>query len=71
MPRNEGYNHKIKQIKRMSCGFRNQQSYQRRIMLNNAATAASPSPMQSQTSRSTTKSRVVRVLVRVDRSVRA
>ena len=38
--RTEGYNRKIKQIKRVSCGFRNQQSYERRIMLNNAATAA-------------------------------
>ena len=38
--RTEGYNSKIKQIKRVSCGFRNQQSYERRIMLNNAATAA-------------------------------
>jgi len=37
--RTEGYNRKIKQIKRVSCGFRNQNSYQRRIMLNNAATA--------------------------------
>ena len=38
--RTEGYNRKIKQIKRVACGFRNQSSYQRRIMLNNAATAA-------------------------------
>ncbi len=38
--RTEGYNRKIKQIKRVSCGFRNQNSYERRIMLNNAATAA-------------------------------
>lgn len=38
--RTEGYNRKIKQIKRVSCGFRNQNSYQRRIMLNSAATAA-------------------------------
>ncbi len=38
--RTEGYNRKIKQIKRVACGFRNQQSYERRIMLNNAATAA-------------------------------
>jgi len=38
--RTEGYNRKIKQIKRVSCGFRNQDSYERRIMLNNAATAA-------------------------------
>ncbi len=38
--RTEGYNRKIKQIKRVSCGFRNHNSYQRRIMLNNAATAA-------------------------------
>ena len=37
--RTEGYNRKIKQIKRVACGFRNQQSYERRIMLNNAATA--------------------------------
>jgi len=38
--RTEGYNRKIKQIKRVACGFRDQKSYQRRIMLNNAATAA-------------------------------
>ena len=38
--RTEGYNRKIKQINPLSCGFRNQQSYERRIMLNNAATAA-------------------------------
>ncbi len=38
--RTEGYNRRIKQIKRVACGFRNQNSYQRRIMLNNAATAA-------------------------------
>ncbi len=38
--RTEGYNRRIKQIKRVACGFRNQSSYQRRIMLNNAATAA-------------------------------
>ena len=38
--RTEGYHRKIKQIKRVACGFRNQQSYERRILLNNAATAA-------------------------------
>ena len=38
--RTEGYNRKIKQIKRVACGFRNQSSYERRIVLNNAATAA-------------------------------
>ena len=38
--RTEGYNRKIKQIKRVACGFRNQASYERRILLNNAATAA-------------------------------
>ena len=38
--RTEGYNRKIKQIKPVSCGFRNQQSYERRIMLHNAATEA-------------------------------
>ena len=38
--RTEGYNRKIKQIKRVACGFRNQQSYERRILLNNAATTA-------------------------------
>ncbi len=37
--RTEGYNRKIKQIKRVACGFRNQASYERRILLNNAATA--------------------------------
>jgi len=38
--RTEGYNRKIKQINRVACGFRNQTSYERRIILNNAATAA-------------------------------
>ena len=38
--RPEGYNRKIKQIKRVACGFPNQNSYERRILLNNAATAA-------------------------------
>jgi len=38
--RTEGYDRKIKQIKRVACGSRNQTSYERRIMLNNAATAA-------------------------------
>jgi len=41
--RTEGYNRKIKQIKqikRVACGFCNQASYERRILLNNAATAA-------------------------------
>ena len=38
--RTEGYNRKIKQVKRVACGFRDQDSYQRRIMLNNAAPEA-------------------------------
>jgi len=38
--RTEGYNRKIKQIKRVACGFRHQASYERRIFFNNAATAA-------------------------------
>lgn len=38
--RTEGYNRQIKQIKRVACGFRNQDNYQRRIMLSSAATAA-------------------------------
>jgi len=38
--RTEGYNRTIKQTKRVACGFRDQKSYERRIMLNNAATAA-------------------------------
>ncbi len=38
--RTEGYNRKIKQIKRVACGFRSQHFYQRRVMLNHAATAA-------------------------------
>ncbi len=38
--RTEGYNRKIKRVKRVGCGFRDQAAYQRRIMLNNAATAA-------------------------------
>ena len=38
--RTKGYNRKIKQIKRVACGFRNQTSYERRIKLNNAASAA-------------------------------
>jgi transposase len=33
----EGHNRVIKQIKRVGCGFRNQDNYQRRIMLHNAA----------------------------------
>ena len=37
--RTEGYNRRIKQIKRVARGFRNQSSYERRILLNNAATA--------------------------------
>jgi len=35
--RTEGYNRVIKQIKRVACGFRNQNNYQRRIMLHSAA----------------------------------
>jgi transposase len=35
----EGYNrvHIIKQIKRVACGFRSQDNYERRIMLHSAA----------------------------------
>src|ERR1019366_3125220 len=33
----DGYNRVIKQIKRVSCGFRNQQNYERRLMLHSAA----------------------------------
>src|SRR5674476_1319969 len=36
--RTEGYNRVIKQIKRVACGFRNQDNYERRIMLHSAAT---------------------------------
>jgi transposase len=36
----EGHNRVIKQIKRVGCGFRNQDNYQRRIMLHNAARVA-------------------------------
>jgi len=35
--RTEGYNRVIKQIKRVACGFRNQDNYERRIMLHHAA----------------------------------
>jgi transposase len=35
--RTEGYNRVIKQIKRVACGFRNQDNYERRIMLHSAA----------------------------------
>ena len=38
--RTEGYNRTIKTIKRVGCGFRNERSYRRRIMLHIAATAA-------------------------------
>ena len=38
--RTEGYNRTIKTIKRIGCGFRNERSYRRRIMLHIAATAA-------------------------------
>jgi len=38
--RTEGHNRVIKQIKRVACGFRNQDNYQRRIMLHSAATKA-------------------------------
>jgi len=31
--RTEGYNRVIKQIKRVACGFRNQDNYERRILL--------------------------------------
>ena len=33
----EGYNRVIKQIKRVACGFRNQDNYERRIILHSAA----------------------------------
>jgi transposase len=36
----EGHNRVIKQVKRVACGFRNQENYQRRIMLHNATRAA-------------------------------
>jgi len=38
--RTEGYNNKIKQIRRTARGFRNQDHHQQRILLNNAASAA-------------------------------
>jgi len=38
--RTEGYNRVIKQIKRVACGFRNQENYERRIMLHSAALRA-------------------------------
>lgn len=38
--RTEGYNRTIKTVKRVGCGFRNERSYRRRIMLHIAATAA-------------------------------
>jgi transposase len=36
----EGHNRVIKQIKRVGCGFRNQDNCQRRIMLHDAARVA-------------------------------
>ena len=38
--RTEGCNRVIKQIKRVACGFRNQDNYERRIMLHSAALRA-------------------------------
>ena len=38
--RTEGYNRVIKQVKRVACGFRNQDNYERRIMMHIAATKA-------------------------------
>ena len=38
--RTEGQNRVIKQIKRVACGFRNQENYKRRIMLDSAAVKA-------------------------------
>ena len=38
--RTEGHNRVIKQIKRVTCGFRNQNDYERRIMLHSAARRA-------------------------------
>ena len=35
--RTEGYNRVIKQIKRVACGFRNQDNYERLTMLHSAA----------------------------------
>jgi len=36
----QGYNRAIKQIKRVACVFRNQENYERRIMLHSAARRA-------------------------------
>ncbi len=38
--RTEGFNRVIKQVKRVGCGFRNQDNYQRRIMLHVAVSRA-------------------------------
>lgn len=38
--RTEGYTARVKQIKRVAYGFRDQTNHERRIMLNNAVTAA-------------------------------
>ena len=38
--RTEGHNRVIKQVKRVACGFRNQENYERRIMLHSAARRA-------------------------------
>ena len=35
--RTEGYNRVIKQIRRVACGFHNQDNYERRILLHSAA----------------------------------
>jgi len=38
--RTQGHHRVIKQIKRVTCGFRNQNDYERRIMLHSAARRA-------------------------------
>ncbi len=38
--RTEGFNRVIKQVKRVGCGFRNQDNYRRRIMLHVAVSRA-------------------------------
>jgi transposase len=56
-PRTEGYNRLIKQVKRVACGFRNQDNYERRIMLHITATRAARTISGRRQPRPKTKSR--------------
>lgn len=54
--RTEGYNRKIKQIKLVACGFRNQDSYERPIMPKQRRDRGVTTIMRSRRPRSTAKS---------------